>query len=201
MTTVASLDVFRVPLGGVQLIEASAGTGKTWAICGLVLRLLLERDLSVQQLLVVTFTNAATAELRQRIRQPPGRQSVAGSSAGGRRHQFAEGDPFVRGLLASLRVSPAMTTSRCASAWRCRDWQTFDEASIFTIHGFCQRALGQITPIAAQPAVPPGAGARRQRPAGLQVACTISGARDVGGAAADPEALATRAAGCHRDSP
>ena len=69
MTHPQALDVFSVPLGGVRLIEASAGTGKTWAICGLVLRLLLERRFTVQQILVVTFTNAATAELRERLRQ------------------------------------------------------------------------------------------------------------------------------------
>ncbi|MFG5408179.1 UvrD-helicase domain-containing protein [Piscinibacter sakaiensis] len=64
----APLAVFDVPLAGVQLVEASAGTGKTWALSALVLRLLLERGLAVQQVLVVTFTEAATAELRERIR-------------------------------------------------------------------------------------------------------------------------------------
>ena len=71
MTTRAAipLDVFACPLEGANLIEASAGTGKTWAICGLYLRLVLERGLEVPQILVVTFTNAATAELRERIRE------------------------------------------------------------------------------------------------------------------------------------
>src|SRR6185295_2006480 len=64
-----TLEVFTCPLGGIRRIEASAGTGKTWNICGLYLRLLLERGLDVQHILVVTFTNAATAELRERIRQ------------------------------------------------------------------------------------------------------------------------------------
>src|SRR5512143_2379248 len=68
MNAPAEFDVFRCRLDGVNLIEASAGTGKTWNICGLYLRLLLERDLAVAQILVVTFTNAATAELRARIR-------------------------------------------------------------------------------------------------------------------------------------
>ena len=55
--TATALDVFACPLAGTQLIEASAGTGKTWNICGLVLRLLLEQRLQVQDILVVTFTN------------------------------------------------------------------------------------------------------------------------------------------------
>ena len=54
------------PLEGANLIEASAGTGKTYAITGLFLRLLLEKDLAVHQVLVVTFTEAATDELKTR---------------------------------------------------------------------------------------------------------------------------------------
>ena len=51
----------------VLLLEASAGTGKTFALAHLVLRLLVERRLGLRQLLVVTYTNAAAAELRDRI--------------------------------------------------------------------------------------------------------------------------------------
>ena len=64
----AALDLRACPLSGVRLIEASAGTGKTWNICGLYLRLLLERGLDVREILVVSFTRSATAELRLRIR-------------------------------------------------------------------------------------------------------------------------------------
>ena len=55
------VDLLRTPLSGVQLIEASAGTGKTYAICTLLVRLLLHRRLRLSEVLVVTFTNAATA--------------------------------------------------------------------------------------------------------------------------------------------
>ena len=132
------LDVFTCPLGGIRLIEASAGTGKTWNICALYLRLLLERQLDVQQILVVTFTKAATAELRERIRsrivQTLDELRAPGSAA-------ASGDPFVGQLLANLRGVHALDDE----AMRLRldaALQTFDEASIFTIHSFCQRALG-----------------------------------------------------------
>ena len=54
---------------GRSLIEASAGTGKTWTLTALYARLLLEQQLNVSQILVVTYTKAATAELRQRIRE------------------------------------------------------------------------------------------------------------------------------------
>jgi exodeoxyribonuclease V beta subunit len=60
---------FEVPLHGVRLIEANAGTGKTYTITTLYLRLLLERGLEVGQILVVTYTNAATAELRRTVRE------------------------------------------------------------------------------------------------------------------------------------
>jgi exodeoxyribonuclease V beta subunit len=128
------LDVFACPLQGANLIEASAGTGKTWAICGLYLRLVLEHGLGVPQILVVTFTNAATAELRERVRERmvqvlavlQGRASAA--------------DPFVEKLLASVRkdhgIADADMINRLDAAV-----QNFDEASIFTIHGFAKRAL------------------------------------------------------------
>ena len=57
-----------VDLSGIKLIEASAGTGKTYNIAALFLRLVLEKELTVDQILVVTFTRAATEELRSRIR-------------------------------------------------------------------------------------------------------------------------------------
>ncbi|SUH35173.1 exonuclease V subunit [Salmonella enterica subsp. enterica] len=71
-----TLDPLRLPLTGERLIEASAGTGKTFTIAALYLRLLLglggsaafPRPLTVEELLVVTFTEAATEELRGRIR-------------------------------------------------------------------------------------------------------------------------------------
>jgi exodeoxyribonuclease V beta subunit len=62
------LDLINTPLEGINLIEASAGTGKTYTIEGLFLRLILEKQFRVDQILVVTFTIAATEELRDRIR-------------------------------------------------------------------------------------------------------------------------------------
>ena len=135
------LDVLGCELSGTTLIEASAGTGKTWNICALYLRLLLERSLPVQSILVVTFTKAATAELRDRIRARivEALAVLHGGASGG--------DPFVPDLLASLRAKglPDEQIERQLALARA----TFDEASIFTIHGFCQRALAD-TPFAAQ---------------------------------------------------
>src|SRR5207342_291296 len=55
-------------LHGLQLIEASAGTGKTFTLATLVTRLVVEHGLRVGQILAVTFTDAATQELRERLR-------------------------------------------------------------------------------------------------------------------------------------
>lgn len=122
------LDVFRAPLEGINLIEASAGTGKTYTITGLYLRLVVEAGIRVDQILVVTYTVAATEELRERIRS----RLVAAKEA------LARGetkDDFCRSLLASCSDrQPALR--RLTNAIR-----SFDEAAIFTIHGFCQRVL------------------------------------------------------------
>jgi len=67
--TIPALQWQRMPLDGRILIEASAGTGKTWNIGVIYLRLLLERGLRVEQILVTTFTDAAAQELRERLRR------------------------------------------------------------------------------------------------------------------------------------
>ena len=139
------LNVFDCPLEGTRLIEASAGTGKTWNICGLFLRLLLERRLDVQQILVVTFTNAATAELRERVRT-----RIAETLARLRGTGPAVADPFVDKLLASLRGQHGLADIDMALRLDLA-LQTFDEASIFTIHGFCQRALADAPFTACMP--------------------------------------------------
>ena len=142
MSTASAFDVFDCELHGTQLIEASAGTGKTWNICGLYLRLLLERGLDVQQILVVTFTNAATAELRERIRSRivETRDYLKGEVVPG-------GDPFVSTLVAQLAERQGIAEDDMIRRLDLA-LSTFDEASVFTIHGFCQRALGD-SPFAA----------------------------------------------------
>ncbi len=68
MTAFSEFDP-REPLSeGRTVIEASAGTGKTFAISALVTRLIAEEDVPLEEILVVTFTRAATAELRARVR-------------------------------------------------------------------------------------------------------------------------------------
>ena len=141
MATVRPFEVFNAGLEGLSLIEASAGTGKTWAICGLYLRLLLERKLEVQKILVVTFTNAATAELRDRIR------SRIVEVLECLRGRASSTDPFAKNLIESVARNSGRTQVEMQALLEAA-LSCFDEAAIYTIHGFCQRALAD-TPLAA----------------------------------------------------
>ncbi|MBJ6802376.1 exodeoxyribonuclease V subunit beta [Geomonas propionica] len=121
-------DLQHTPLAGRNLIEASAGTGKTFTIAGVYLRLVLEQKLDVSRILVVTFTEAATKELKERVRKKL-KEAEAGFDAG------TSEDFLVAGLLQRT-TDHAEARRLLASAIR-----SFDEAAIFTIHGFCQRML------------------------------------------------------------
>lgn len=135
----AVLDVLTFPLFGRRLIEASAGTGKTYTIASLYLRLLLghgddntahRHPLTVDRILVLTFTEAATAELRERIhtRIHEARQAFLSGHAD---------DLVTQALLDAFSCHTTKAEQLLAAE------QQMDEAAIFTIHGFCQRMLKQ----------------------------------------------------------
>ncbi|MGB1272574.1 MAG: UvrD-helicase domain-containing protein, partial [Endozoicomonas sp.] len=136
---ITPLDAGTLPLYGTRLIEASAGTGKTYTIANLYLRILLGHGdgdsrhvspLTVDQILVVTFTEAATEELRDRI----------SARIHDTRLAFIKGhstDPFIARLINELD-NPDYCIALLLAAE-----QQMDEAAIFTIHGFCQRMLKQ----------------------------------------------------------
>ncbi|WP_158674492.1 exodeoxyribonuclease V subunit beta [Candidatus Pantoea edessiphila] len=135
-TNIKILNPIALPLQGSRLIEASAGTGKTFTISLLYLRLLLGlqnqnayyRPLSVEEILVVTFTEAATNELRQRIR--------------GDIHQLrlscirGKSDNNMHQLLLDQIDDPQKAIERLLIA----EFNIYN-ASIYTIHGFCMRVL------------------------------------------------------------
>lgn len=112
---------------GVTLIEASAGTGKTYTIAGIVLRLVLELRMPIEQILAVTYTVAATEELRDRVRKRL-RNALdelrLGKSEDDVVARYLKRGNIERGI---LNLNDAV--------------QNFDNARIFTIHGFCQRVL------------------------------------------------------------
>ncbi|QQX82221.1 exodeoxyribonuclease V subunit beta [Shewanella sp. KX20019] len=131
------LDTLTLPFGGSRLIEASAGTGKTYTIAGLYVRLLLGHSiaqaLTCEQILVVTFTNAATGELRDRIRkkiQLAYRCFIGLSVDDELITQLYKATPEADKAIARKRLDLAL--------------KSLDEAAIYTIHGFCQRILADM---------------------------------------------------------
>lgn len=122
------LDIFTLPLQGTHLIEASAGTGKTYAIATLVLRLILQRGLGLESILVVTFTRAATAELKHRIRLRVREALEALDDPRGCKDES---------LLRVLRpCDESLARQRLGRAIAATD-----ESGVMTIHGFCQSVL------------------------------------------------------------
>jgi len=134
MHTSQPFDAATLPLHGLRLIEASAGTGKTFSLAGLYLRLIVEERASVREILVMTFTRAATQELRERIRARLAdaariAHAPAQAVAGNAEHEFTQ-----RILANSSEDATALARRLADAAAR------VDEATIVTIHGFAQRA-------------------------------------------------------------
>ncbi len=128
------------PLRGTRLIEASAGTGKTFTLATLFTRLVVEDGLRMGQVLAVTYTEAATQELRKRIRERLAlAAALVGTSApAGEGHEAALTRAVIDAHLAraEVRETPAQLAARLRAAA-----EDTDLAAIFTIHGFCARVL------------------------------------------------------------
>ncbi len=125
------LKPLEISLSGKNLIQASAGTGKTWTISLLYVRLIVEKQLTVEQILVVTYTRAATEELRSRIR--------ARLKDALRAYQSPQKEHAAEYLQLLQQYPP-----NAERIWFLqRALLGFDEAAVFTIHGFCQRVLQQ----------------------------------------------------------
>lgn len=130
MQTENYLDCATTPLQkGVNLVEASAGTGKTYAIAMLVLRCITELEVPIDKVLVVTFTKAATEELRSRIRQRlvEARDLLEGTG----NSTDATMQVWAGTITDSVKVKKRLQLALF----------DIDRAGIFTIHSFCQRML------------------------------------------------------------
>jgi exodeoxyribonuclease V beta subunit len=126
-----TLVVTEVALEKSNVIEAGAGTGKTYSIAILVLRLILEKKLPVQEILMVTFTKAAVAELETRIRE-----FIALA------YQSAQGIPIEDETIRDIVAESINQQGGPASQQLLKDaLALMDETSILTIHGFCQKTL------------------------------------------------------------
>lgn len=128
--------------GGVRLLEASAGTGKTFALAHLVLRLITERNLRIEQLLVVTFTDAAAAELQDRI----GRRldlALQGLTQIENDQVPSDADPVLRAWLE--RHGADGNRRREIASCLLTALDGLEKADITTIHGFCHRTLRRLS--------------------------------------------------------
>ena len=146
MSTVFNEEIFSpsFPLDGSHLVAASAGTGKTHNIQNICARLVMEREMRVSQMLVVTFTEAATKELRDRIHKVLSNllRLFAGDTKGMDEHELER----LEKLRDCARTILAKKTDRPESVARSRvelALLEFDQAAISTIHGFCRRTLAR----------------------------------------------------------
>ena len=114
---------------GTTLIEASAGTGKTYTLCRIALQLTLQRGITLDRILAVTFTEAATEELAARLHELY--QACL---------RELETNDYKEELLLALSQESAFNAERAKRALR-YSLEVFDEAPISTIHGFCKRSL------------------------------------------------------------
>lgn len=131
MSQILKFNAITAPLDGSNLVEASAGTGKTYSIALLVLRLLMEKKLQVKEILMVTFTNAAVAELEQRIR-------LFIRNA----YKFSIGEEIDDSTITSLVNDSIKTKGKPEIQRILKEAVLFlDETNVLTIHGFCQQTL------------------------------------------------------------
>lgn len=144
MAETIPLNPITLPLNQISLIEASAGTGKTYTIGSLYLRLLLKagennfsRPLNVEEILVVTFTEMATEELKKKIREriTDAIDKLTAFSETQDKSAF-KNDEFLTALCDNLNIFEAIHRLKLAE-------QNMDLAAIYTIHGFCRRMLMQ----------------------------------------------------------
>ncbi len=135
---VGPFDLYGPLPSGTTLLEASAGTGKTYAIATLTARFIAD-GWPLESLLVITFTRAATGELRARVRDRllSARDGLARALAGD--ESVSAEDPLVALLCAGDR---AVTTARRDHL--ARALSQFDAATIETTHGFCRRVLDEL---------------------------------------------------------
>ena len=128
-----NFNAITVPLAETNLIEASAGTGKTYSIAILVLRLIVEKNIPIQKILMVTFTKAAVAELEERIRK-----FIRLAQKASKGENIA--DETIKNIIQKARE----TQGEAQIAKLLEHAVLFlDETSVLTIHSFCQQTLNQ----------------------------------------------------------
>ncbi len=138
-----NFDLIHSPLAGSHLLEASAGTGKTYSLSFIYLRLILEQAYSVEEIVVATFTNAATAELKERIyarllsAESQLQQLIEKSETSDPDEKNENSDDLLK-LLQHLRTQ--FSDKDLSKRLRLAQAQ-FDRAQIFSLDGFATHLL------------------------------------------------------------
>lgn len=134
MNSFVEFDALEVPLDEKNLVEASAGTGKTFSIAVMVLRLILEKDINIKEILLVTFTNNAVAELDERIR-------LFLRSA----YEYANTGKETSDVIKTIIDGQTAGIEKDAVLKKLNDSILFlDETSVMTIHSFCHQTLSNL---------------------------------------------------------
>ena len=131
-----NLDVLEIPLNEKVIIEASAGTGKTYTIGLIVLRLLLEKLLPIEEIVLITFTKAATAELKKNTTE-----KVLKAYKIWKKPEEDESEK----ILAEIVKKAKKENAQKAEANLLDAIVRIDEMPIYTIHGFCERILNEFS--------------------------------------------------------
>lgn len=141
------LNIAQMVLAGQHIIEASAGTGKTFNITRIFIRLLLVKELPVQKVLIVTFTKAATEELRGRIAKEVNKLKDSLNAS------LSDIDDDIILLIKQVSLDDPKVDIHSPQGFEQQVQKAklllkvaaldLDDASIFTIHGFCQRVIKQ----------------------------------------------------------
>ena len=140
MTTehIAELDSIHIPLNGAALIEAAAGTGKTYNIQNLTARMIVEKNFTIDSIAVVTFTEAAARELAERLHAV---LEALNEKLLGQKLSHAAEDKRTDELIKHFdeeNISRKDQQKRIQEALK-----DFDNNRVSTIHGFCARIRGR----------------------------------------------------------
>lgn len=135
-----SFDALTMPIDGTSLIEASAGTGKTYGIALLFTRLILLENIKIDKIAVLTFTVAATAELKMRLRSRL--IDVKNQLSNG---QFPDNQTLDdKNLIQLFDLAKNKNMTASILLKNTQDaLNNFDQAGIYTIHAFCRSILNE----------------------------------------------------------
>ena len=132
------LDSVNMPLDGAALIEAAAGTGKTYNIQNIVARLIVEKNFPIETLAVVTFTNPAAKELAGRLRKVLELLTGVLNNCSNASEKDQERARQLLDRFTGCGISHSEQKERLEAALR-----NIDDCRVSTIHGFCARLLSE----------------------------------------------------------